>query len=151
MKLPKDFREFIELLNCHGARYLLVGGWAVAWHGFPRFTGDMDVFVEVSETNAAALSRVLRDFGFGACRFAFSDLQEPDTAIQLGKPPRRIDLMTAATGLSFADAWERRITTEIDGVTLQMLSRADLIHNKRMIGRLQDMADLERLQATADE
>lgn len=97
MKLPKDSREFIELLNAHGVKYVIVGGYAVVWHGHPRFTGDIDFFVERSESNASALEKAVRDFGFGELGLTASDFLEPQTVVQLGRPPYRIDIINTTT------------------------------------------------------
>ena len=101
LKLPKDLREFIELLNSHEVRYLIVGGYAVAYHGHPRATGDIDFVVEVSEENARKLEAVLLDFGFGGLGLTAADFLQPGIVVQLGYPPNRIDLLTTISGASF--------------------------------------------------
>ena|SRR5437870_8819737 len=116
-RLPKDLREFIELLNSHDVRYLIVGGYAVAYHGYPRTTGDIDFFLEVSEENAAKMEAVLIDFGFGGLGLTRQDFLKPDQIIQLGYPPNRIDLLTAISGVSFAEAWEARVRDELDSLS----------------------------------
>ena len=106
MKLPPDSRDFLELLNSHDVKYVVVGGWAVAWHGHPRYTGDIDFFVECSPVNAERLLAVLEAFNPGAFGFSVADLQEPGMCFQLGVEPQRIDLLTFAEGIDFDSAWQ---------------------------------------------
>ena len=145
LKLPTDLREFIELLNSHDAHYLIVGGYAVAYHGYPRTTGDIDFFVEVSEANAAKLEAVLIDFGFGSLGLTKQDFLQPGIIIQLGYPPNRIDLITAISGVAFDDAWQKRITDEVDGVRMVFVDRSTLLTNKASSGRPKDLADVDAL------
>jgi len=142
MKLPPDFREFIELLNSENVKYLIVGGWAVAFHGHPRFTGDLDFFVEASSDNAGRLMRVLGRFGFTGLGLQERDFLEPDRIIQLGRPPRRIDLITGVSGVGFAEAWAGRESARLDGIPVQVIGREALLKNKAAAGRPQDAADL---------
>jgi hypothetical protein len=144
-KLPKDLREFIVLLNSHEVRYLIVGGYAVAYHGYPRATGDIDFFVEVSEENAAKLAAALIDFGFGDLGLTAQDFLESGKIIQLGYPPNRIDLLTSISGVSFAEAWDDRVTDELDGLPVNFIGRRMLLTNKAAAGRPQDKADLDSL------
>src|SRR5215470_6352056 len=109
MNLPKDFKEFIELLNSNEVRYLLVGGYAVGFHGYPRPTGDIDFFVEPSVLNAERIIRALKEFGFGSMNLTEQDFCTPDQIIQLGYPPNRIDLITSAAGIEFDEAWQNRV------------------------------------------
>ena len=144
--LAKDLREFIELLNSHDVRYLIVGGFAVAYHGFPRMTGDIDFFVEATEQNAERLAAVLEAFGFGSLGLKASDFTEPDTIIQLGYPPNRIDIITTLSGTSWAEAWAIRQADEIDGLPTQFIGRETLLINKRAAGRPKDLIDLDALE-----
>ncbi len=143
--IPKDSREFIELLNSNEVRYVIVGGYAVAYHGHPRMTGDIDFFVEVSEANAAKLEAVLTKFGFGSPGLSRHDFLEPGSIIQLGYPPNRIDILTSLTGVSFDDAWERRIVVEWEGLSMLFVGRDALLANKAATGRLKDLADIAAL------
>jgi len=145
MKLQKDLREFIELLNAREARYLVVGAFAVAYHGHPRYTGDIDLFVDASVENGQRLLSAIKDFGFSDTGLTLSDLTQPDQVIQLGVSPNRIDLMTFLSGVSFENAWASRDQGEIDGVPVSFISREMLKLNKAASGRLQDLADLEHL------
>jgi hypothetical protein len=145
MKLQKDLREFIELLNAREARYLVVGAFAVAYHGHPRYTGDIDLFVDASVENGQRLLSAIKDFGFSDTGLTLSDLTQPDQVIQLGVSPNRIDLMTFLSGVSFENAWASRDQGEIDGVRVSFISREMLKRNKTASGRFQDLADLEHL------
>jgi hypothetical protein len=148
MKLQKDLREFIELLNSTKIKYLLVGGHAVAYHGFPRFTGDMDFFVECSNWNLSALAKLLRDFGFSALADEVMPSTLPGMVFQLGRPPNRIDLLTSIDGVDFEEAWQSRETAVIDGIQVPILSKPMLIRNKRASGRLKDLEDLRQLEGS---
>ena len=145
MRLQKDLREFIGLLNSHGAEYLIVGGYALAFHGVPRYTGDIDLFVRASPENAARVERALTAFGFSSLGLSANDFVRPSGVIQIGLPPNRIDLLTSITGVDFDEAWAGRAPGELDGIPVCFIGRADFVKNKRATGRAQDRADLERL------
>ncbi len=145
MKLHPDLREFIALLNSGKVNYIIVGGHAVAYHGHPRFTGDIDFFVECSPANASRLEQAIHAFGFSGLGITAGDFLTPATVIQLGRPPHRIDLLTSIDGVDFADAWETKVNTEFDGMPVFLLSRELLLQNKRASGRPQDVADLKHL------
>ena len=147
MRLPKDLREFIALLNSHQVEYVIVGAYALAFHGHPRYTGDIDLLVRASAENAAKLEKVIREFGFGAAGLSAGDFLSADQVIQLGRPPNRIDLLTAITGVEFEEVWNDRIGAELDGLPVSFIGRESLIKNKRATGRTQDKADLEALGA----
>ena len=146
MKLQKDIREFIELLLSRRVDFLLVGGYALAFHGAPRFTEDIDFYVAVNPDNARRLQQVIRDFGFGETGLSEADFLQKDQVIQLGVAPNRIDLLTGLSGLTWSEAWESRQQIELDGLELSVLGREALIRNKRATGRTQDLADAERLE-----
>jgi hypothetical protein len=135
-------------LNSHGVEYLVVGAWALAFHGRPRFTGDLDLFVRATPENGARLELVLDTFSFRTLGLAGTDFTEPQRVIQLGVAPNRIDLLTSLTGVDFEEAWKSRVSTQIDGVPAEFIGREALIRNKRALGRLQDLADLETLEGT---
>ena len=149
MELQRDSREFIGLLNSANVRYVIVGGYAVAFHGHPRFTGDMDVFVDPSLPNARLLEGVLRRFGFGDVGLSAEDFTRADTIVQLGLPPNRIDLLTALTGVTFPEAWDQRVEGELGGLRVSFISKDLLIRNKRATGRTQDLADAEAIEGQA--
>jgi len=145
MLLDPNFLEFIRLLNAHDVRYLVVGGYAVAVHGHPRYTGDLDVWVWIDEGNAEALVAVLEEFGFGDSGLSRQDFLEPDRVVQLGYPPLRIDLFTSIDGVEFEDCVARRLEVDVSGTFMPLIGFEDLIANKKASGRLQDLADVEAL------
>ncbi len=151
MQLDRDFKEFVSLLNAHSVRYLVVGGYAVAAHGLPRYTGDFDAWIWLSEENAQKVLGVLDEFGFGGLDITEEDFTREDSVVQLGYPPHRIDLLTSISGVTFEDAWSRRLNVEIEGEVVGFISREDLITNKRAVGRPQDLADVARLLAGSDD
>ena len=145
MSLSPDLREFIELLNSRGVEYVIVGAHSLAFHGRPRYTGDLDILVRPSPENAEKLATVLTEFGFAESDFKPSDFTEPDQMIQLGRVPNRIDLLTGISGVATGEAFEKKISTELAGLPVFMLSKDLLIQNKRAVGRPQDLADLDAL------
>jgi hypothetical protein len=145
MPLQKDLREFIEPLNSHHVEYLIIGGFALAFHGVPRFTGDIDILVRPSPENAALIEEVLRAFGFASLGLSAVDFLHPDRVVQLGHPPNRIDLLTSITGVTFEEAWAGCVAAELHGIPVRFIGREALIRNKKATGRMQDKADLEAL------
>ena len=143
----KDFREFVELLNSNGVRFLIVGGHAVAFHGYPRFTGDLDVWIATDPENAFRVAKVLSDFGFGSLKFSAKDFVRPGYAIQLGRPPYRIDILTSIDAVAFSRAYRRRQMVRAGTLTIPFIALEDLLKNKRATGRPQDLADVERLRS----
>lgn len=148
-KLQADLKEFIELLNSHSVEYLIVGGHAVAFHGHPRFTGDIDFFIRATPSNVQRLLAVLNDFGFGSLGITDRDLLEPKRIVQLGRPPNRIDLLTSISGVDFDSAWESRIDSIMDDQRVIMIGWNELLRNKKAAGRQKDLADVEELLAVA--
>ena len=114
MVLNKDFREFIQLLNDHKVLYLIVGGYAVAFHGYPRYTKDIDIWVWLDQGNAEKLIQVLEDFGFGSLDLKTEDFLDPDQVIQLGYPPNRIDILTDLKGIEFKKCYSSKVEVEIE-------------------------------------
>jgi hypothetical protein len=147
VELGKDFRDMLGLLNRHGVRYLVVGGFAVAVHGTPRYTKDLDIWIEVSEDNAARLVAVLDAFGFASLGLTAADFLDPDVVIQLGYEPSRIDFLTKLTGVDFAAAYPARTAIEIGELSVPVIDRATLIANKRALGRPHDLDDARGLDA----
>lgn len=145
MKLSKDLREFIALLNSTGVDYLIVGGYAVAFHGYPRYTGDIDILIRPSRSNAEKVVRVLRQFGFASPDITAEDFVKPDCVMQLGRPPNRIDLITSLSGVDFDEVWAARLPGVLDDLPAQFISREHLIANKRATGRTRDIADAEAI------
>jgi hypothetical protein len=147
VQLGKDFRDLLELLNRHQVRYLVVGGFAVAIHGTPRYTKDLALWVEVSPDNAARIVAVLDEFGFASLGLTASDFLDPDVVIQLGYEPNRVDFLTKLTGVDFADAYPARTSTTIQDIEIPVIDRALLISNKRALGRRQDFDDAKDLDS----
>ena len=145
MNLQPDFKDFIALLNRHAVVYLVVGGFAVAHHGYPRFTGDIDFWLWIDPENADRTVMALREFGFAGPDISAEDFLRPNHVVQLGYPPNRIDLLTGVTGLEFDESWQTRETVEFEGQPIPFLSLSDLKLNKRLVGRKKDELDLENL------
>jgi phage replication-related protein YjqB (UPF0714/DUF867 family) len=143
--LPPDFREFIQYINSAGVEYLLVGGYAVGFHGAPRFTADMDVWVGMRGDNAEKLGRALEQFGFRDPEVTSGRFLKPDTVFRIGRPPLQIDVVTEISGCDFAECYARRQTLTRDGVEISIISLDDLKMNKRAAGRGKDLGDLEGL------
>ncbi len=143
-----DFEDFLRALTETGARFLVVGAHALAVHGVPRATGDMDIWLETTAENADRVWRALAVFGVPAESLGITpdDLVKPDVVIQVGLPPRRIDLLTGLSGLTFVDAWEDRVSHKIGSIDVDFLGRSSLLRNKRATGRLKDLADVEALE-----
>lgn len=145
-ELSPDFKEFLELLEKHKVQYLVVGGFALAWLGHPRYTGDLDIWIRVDERNAAAMELVLLDFGFKSLQLTKGDFLLMGNIIQLGHPPVRIDIITLADGIDFDDCYQRLQRKTIGALTLPFISKEDFIRNKKASGRSQDMTDVEKLE-----
>ena len=144
-RLPPDFSDFLRLLDSHGVEYLLLGGYAVGYHGYPRATAHMDVWVAIDERNTERLSAALVDFGFPAPAVEPSVFRRRDAVVRMGVPPLRIEVITSASGVDFADCYARRIVDTIDGVRVSIIDLESLKRNKRASGRHKDLADLESL------
>src|SRR5438105_1115200 len=130
MPLSKDWREFLELLNSRGVDYVIVGAQSLAFHGRPRFTGDLDILVRRTRENAQTLVDLLNGFGFAQSGFKETDFLEPEQLIQLGRAPSRIDLLTSISGISSEEAFATKIPAELDGTPVFILSKDALIRNK---------------------
>lgn len=144
--LSQDFREFVASLNASGARYLVVGGYAVALHGHPRYTKDIDIWIENTPDNASRVVKALDGFGFGSLGLTEADFLAPDQIIQLGYPPNRIDLLTSLSGVDFTVCYPARLDVDLDGMTVAFIDLENLKKNKRAAARTQDLADLENLE-----
>jgi hypothetical protein len=145
MEMQPDFRELLALFNAHHVEYLIVGGYALAFHGAPRFTGDLDIFVKPDTANAQRILTALEAFGFASVGLTRHDFECPDQVVQLGVPPVRIDLITSITGVSWDEAWAGRIAGRYGDIAVPYIGREQFIANKRATGRTQDVADLEVL------
>ncbi len=145
--LNEDYKEMLRGLCDEKVRFLLVGAYALAAHGYPRATIDMDIWVMPSAENAAAVMRALTRFGAPLHNLSQQDLQKGETVFQIGVAPRRIDIITSASGLQFEDAFKQSITVDIEGLQIHVPSVDDLIRNKKASGRTKDLADVEALEA----
>jgi hypothetical protein len=145
MILNPDFKEFFQSLNANDVRYLVVGGYAVAFHGHPRYTKDIDIWIWIDPENARRVVKALDDFGFASLGLSETDFLETDTIIQLGYAPNRIDLIMGVPGVDFENCYSQRVDVEIEGVTLKFIDLENLKKAKRASGRLQDLADVENL------
>lgn len=143
--LNQDFLEFIELLEARGVDYLVVGGYAVALHGFPRYTGDLDFFVAISEENSAKLLEVFKDFGFGEIGLQQGDFLKPDFVVEIGREPRKIQVLTGIDGVAFTECYARRVEVDLAGMTVKFIGKTDLIRNKTAAARPKDLIDSEQL------
>ncbi|MEQ9105000.1 MAG: hypothetical protein RIE53_09890 [Rhodothermales bacterium] len=146
MNLSPDFKEFIALLTSHEVRFLVVGGYAVAFHGHPRYTKDIDLWVDFNPENARRLMDALREFGFGSTDLTEADFVAPDRVVQLGYPPNRIDLLTSLKGVEFDSCYQEKVEVVVDDVSVPFINLDRLKQNKRALGRHQDWADLENLE-----
>ena len=147
MMLNNDYRDILQALADEKVKFLLVGAYAMATHGYPRATMDIDLWVMPSPENAEAVLRAVRSFGAPLHNVTSRDFQKEDIVFQIGVAPRRIDIITGASGLVFEDAFARAIETKIDGLSVHVLSLDDLICNKRASGRTKDLADAEILES----
>ncbi|MFM9120486.1 MAG: DUF6036 family nucleotidyltransferase [Acidimicrobiaceae bacterium] len=145
MKLDKDFNEFVELFVAKDVRFLVVGGYALAAHGYPRATDDFDAWVWANSVNAEKIVECLTEFGFGKLNLSADDFTTLDRVVQLGYPPYRIDIITSISGVEFDSAWANRLVIDVDGLQVPFIGRDDLLTNKRATGRPKDLLDVEYL------
>ena len=145
MEPQKDFAELLALFAEHEVEYAIVGGYALAFHGAPRSTGDLDLLVRPTRANAERIVRALADFGFASLGLQVQDFLQPDRVVQLGYPPVRIDLITSLSGVSWDQVSAGAVTGEYGAVPARFIGRQELVANKRAAGRLKDQADLEAL------
>jgi hypothetical protein len=143
-QLPEDFKEFIRFLNCHNVRYLLVGGWAVGLYGFPRATKDIDFLIAIDPQNLDRIVSALSDFGVPTAEA--HHLNKPGSVFRMGTPPLQIDIINEAAGIKFDECYERRNLILVDDIEIAIISKEDLIKNKKTTGRTQDQADAEKLE-----
>lgn len=145
MDLNRDFSEFIACCVARDVRFLIVGGYALAAHGHPRYTKDLDVWLWTDPGNARRLLDALADFGFGSLGLTEDDFTEPGAVVQLGDPPLRIDLLTSVDGVEFGTCWPSRVEIEIGGTVVPFIDVDNLVANKKASGRTQDLADVDAL------
>ena len=145
MDVQQDFKELLALFNALHVKYMIVGGYALAFHGSPRMTGDIDIYVQPSQVNAQKVIEALKKFGFGKIGLKVKDFSKKDNVIQLGQPPVRIDILTSLTGVTWEKAYATKETGQYGDLTVFFISKELLLKNKRSIGRKKDLADVEAL------
>jgi predicted nucleotidyltransferase len=145
IRLPRDFKEFLQLLNAHQVEYLLIGGYAVGYHGYPRATADMDIWIAVHPQNAEKLVSVLRQFGFDLPELSADLFLKENQIIRMGVPPVRIEVTTTISGVTFGECYAQRVVDILDGVEVSLIDLEHLKINKKASGRYKDLNDLENL------
>ena len=145
IELHPDFKDFLRLLSSHNVKYLLVGGYAVGYHGYPRATGDMDIWIEMSKPNSKKIAATFRDFGMPNEAISESLFLEQNKVIRMGVPPVRLEVITSASGVDFNECYSNREVIEIDEIPINFISLQDLKKNKHAAGRYKDLEDLEHL------
>ena len=150
MRLSRDFRELLECFARHEVRFLIVGGWALAAHGHPRMTKDLDIWVWADSANADAVIEALGDFGFGDLDLSAENFLQSDMVIQLGYPPNRVDLLTSPAGVDFEACWADRLDVTMDGLDVPFIGLEGLKQNKRSSGRPQDIVDIQILEGRSE-
>jgi predicted nucleotidyltransferase len=145
MILNRNFSEFIGLLEKHAVRYVIVGGYAVGVHGFPRYTGDIDFYIAVSDENAELLLKVFAEFGFSGLGLSKQDFLEPESVIEIGREPQKIQILTDIDGVQFEECYANRLTVSVGSLKIPFIGLEDLIRNKSASPRAKDRIDLEEL------
>jgi len=143
MEVQQDFRDLLELFNKHKVDFIIVGAYALGFHGAPRYTGDLDVFVRPDPINARSIMQALNEFGFGSVGLSAADFEKEGKVIQLGLPPVRVDIITSITGVSWEQARSGRVKGQFGDLMVYFIGRDDFIENKRALGRKKDISDLE--------
>ncbi|HAL46014.1 MAG: hypothetical protein A2Y12_01160 [Planctomycetes bacterium GWF2_42_9] len=146
MEIQKDYKELLELFNAHKVEYLIVGGFALAFYGAPRFTGDIGLLVKPDIENARHILAALKDFGFDSLELSESDFLKLDNVIQLGFPPVRIDIVTSITGVDWQKAANGKIAGKYGDVDVFFIGKEEFIANKKASGRVKDLADIEAIE-----
>ncbi len=145
MEIHPDFSELLKLFADFQVEYVIVGGYALAFHGAPRYTGDLDILLRTTSENARRVINALRAFGFGDTNLSVDDFSTEGRFVRLGHPPVRIDLLTAISGVSWSEVYDNRIMGRYGTLEVPFIGRAQFIINKRASGRLKDLADIEAL------
>jgi predicted nucleotidyltransferase len=147
--LSKDFTEFVALLNKHDAEYMIVGDYSVGVHGYPRYTGDLDIWLNPTQANAERVLAVIAEFGFASLGLTVEDLTKEGNVIQFGQPPLRIDLLTTIDGVAFDSCFANRKEVSFDGLSMNFIGYHDLVTNKKATGRHRDLDDVENMSPDA--
>ncbi len=146
MEAQQDFKELLALFNAHKIDHIIVGGYALAFHGAPRTTGDIDILVKPDAANAKRIIAALNEFGFESVGLVPTDFKNPQKVVQLGVPPVRVDIITSLTGVSWKEAWAGKISGHYGNLPVYYLGRQQFLSNKKAIGRKKDLADIEALE-----
>ncbi len=146
MVLNKDFREFLKLLAKHKIKYLIVGGYAVGFHGYPRYTKDLDIWIKPEKKNAEKILKLLDDFGFGKTGISIDDLNSEGKFILLGNPPNRIDIVTSCDGIEFDECYSKKVKVKFGKININFIDLENLKKNKKAVNRAQDIADIKNLE-----
>jgi len=146
MTLEKDFEDFVALLNKHHVDYMIVGGYALAFHGKPRHTGDLDIWIDISDKNAIKMTEVIADFGMRSLGIEKEDFLKKGIITQIGYPPLRIDILNEIDGVDFKEAYTNKLIIDTDGLMINYIGLNDLIQNKKSSGRKQDLVDVNSLK-----
>ena len=144
-KLNEDFIEFIQLLEKNNVQYMIVGGYAVAFYGFPRYTGDIDFFVNCNQANAEKLQSVLNQFGFSELEISIDDFLKKDYVVEIGREPRKIQVLTGVSGVTFDQCFPNIVEHKESNLALKFIGKSDLIKNKQATGRPKDLIDIQEL------
>jgi predicted nucleotidyltransferase len=145
MTLDQDFEDFVFLLNEHEVDYMIVGGYALAFHGKPRHTGDLDIWIDISENNAQKMFDVINEFGLSSLGLQKADFLQKGIITQIGYPPLRIDILNEIDGVTFKDAYLNKLIIDVDGLPVNYIGLDDLIKNKQVSGRQRDISDISEL------
>lgn len=144
-QLPPDFKDFLKLLNENSVRYLLIGGYAVGYYGYPRATHDMDVWIAVDSVNAEKMVDVMAEFGFAEGAISKEIFLRKDGVVRMGVPPLRLEILMSISGVNFEDCYDRGLTDEVDGLPVRIIHLEDLLANKKASGRYKDLDDVSNL------
>jgi len=147
MEIAKDFKEFIQLLNSRKVNFVIVGGYALAFHGVPRNTGDIDLLIAIERKNAERIMQALDDFGMKSLGLTEKDFLQKDQVIQIGYPPLRIDILTSISGVTWDEVWNNRLQTNIGNIPVNIIGKNEFIINKSATGRAVDLGDISRLKS----
>jgi predicted nucleotidyltransferase len=145
IRLHTDFKDFLRLLNSHKVEYLLIGGYAVGFHGYPRATADMDIWIAISNDNAAKTVNVLQKFGFDVPELSMELFLQQNKIIRLGNAPIRIEILTTISGVQFEECFRHKVKALIDGIKVNVINLEDLKKNKKACARVKDMDDIKKL------
>jgi hypothetical protein len=146
LHIPEVFKDFLKLLETHGVEYLLIGGYAVAFHGYPRATADMDIFISAGPENAVRMNAVVKEFGFDVPELSPDVfLKDVHKIVRMGVPPLRIEIMMAISGINFKECYEKRIDYKDGDLTIKIIDKENLKKNKKAAGRYKDLSDLDYL------